>query len=89
MKREYKKPYLLVESFQLNAAIAGSCTTLGGITINYGEDNCGYKMIAPGMYQFFNYYNCEMDLTGPGGDGNDTICYHGPSESNGRVFISS
>lgn len=38
MKREYFKPYLAVESFQLNAAIAGACSGL--ITLNHKIDAC-------------------------------------------------
>ncbi len=48
--KKYTKPYLLVESFQLDAAIAaGSCSEKagqdgkGGIAINYGVNSCVYK----------------------------------------------
>lgn len=88
MKREYKKPYLLVESFQLNAAVAGSCAAQHGITINYGENSCGFDVGVTKQFQYFNYKNCEVDLTGPD-DGNDTICYHGPLAAGGLVFIAS
>lgn len=87
MKKDYKKPYLLIESFQLNAAVAGSCAAQGGITINYGENRCGFDVGETKQFQFFNYINCETDLTGPEGDGNDGICYHGPVL--GITFISS
>lgn len=88
MKREYKKPYLLVETFQLNAAIAAACSSDGGIAINYGENSCGFDRGTTKQFQFFNYINCEVDLTGPA-DGNDTICYHGPTVSPGLLFINS
>lgn len=39
MKRKYFKPYLAVESFQLNAAIAGSCSN-GKISLNHEIDAC-------------------------------------------------
>jgi hypothetical protein len=86
MKKDYKKPYLLIESFQLNAAVAGSCAASGGIAINYGENKCGFIEHSEGRYEFFNYNNCEVDLTGPE-DGYDTICYHGPTL--GLLFIAS
>ena len=83
MKREYKKPVLAVESFQLDAAIAASCSSQHYIPIHYGEDDCVFE-----GGQFFNYNNCQVDLTGSGGDGNDTTCYHGPLLA-GATFISS
>ena len=38
IKREYRKPYLAVESFQLDAAIAGACT----VDLMYSVDTCTY-----------------------------------------------
>ena len=86
MKKKYVKPYIAVESFQLNAAIA-SCTSEGGIPINKSENDCGFDTGVDNQFQFFNYINCDVDLTGPEGDGNDTICYHGPTW--GFTFIKS
>lgn len=83
MKKEYRKPYLMVESFQLDAAIAATCTSQGFLPINYSENTCTFD-----NGQFFNYNNCQMDLTGPEGDGNDTLCYHGPLLA-GMTFINS
>lgn len=83
MKKVYMKPMIVIESFQLDATVAASCSSQGYIPINYGEDTCTFD-----NGQFFNYNNCQMDLTGPGGDGNDTICYHGPLLA-GSTFISS
>ena len=40
MKREYRKPYLAMESFQLNAAIAASCSSDNKQPIHYGENTC-------------------------------------------------
>ena len=40
MKKSYRKPYLGVESFQLNAAVAEACSTAGREPIHYGESNC-------------------------------------------------
>lgn len=89
MKKVYKKPIVVVESFQLDAAIAASCSSQGYIPINYGENSCGRGIGDDKKYQFFNDLNCEMDLTGPEGDGNDGLCYHGPIATAGKVFISS
>lgn len=81
MKKTYTKPYLVVESFQLDAAIAANCSSQGFIPIGHGEDSCTLDG------EFFNLNNCQTDLTGPDGDGNDTICYHGPIF--GVVFVAS
>lgn len=88
MKKKYEKPIFIVESFQLDASIAASCSSQGYIPINYGENNCGFDEISNGHYQFFGIDNCEFDLTGHGGDGNDKDCYHGPFEAN-ATFINS
>lgn len=40
MKREYFKPYLAVDSFQLDAAIAGACMSGGKIPINQSVEAC-------------------------------------------------
>lgn len=88
MKKAYIKPYLAVESFQLDAAIAASCSSQNYIPINYGENNCGYGgSIEDKKFQFFNWDNCDIDLTGDSVDGNNTECYHGPGF--GITFISS
>lgn len=84
MKKQYNKPYIGLESFQLNAAIADACSTMGNTPINHEEDVCSF---AGG--QFFSLINCQMDLTGPANDGNDAICYHGPLASGGIVFTWS
>ena len=83
MKKTYMRPVLVIESFQLDAAVAASCSSQGFFPIGHGESSC-----TAFEGQFFNHQHCEMDLTGSGGDGNDTICYHGPFTS-GLTFISS
>lgn len=40
MKREYMKPYLAVESFQLDAAIAGACAAAGGMVLAFSANDC-------------------------------------------------
>ena len=82
MKKKYEKPIFIIESFQLDASISASCSSQGYIPINYGENNCTFEG------EFFSYDNCQVDLTGPKEDGNDTLCYHGPMVAN-KTFISS
>lgn len=84
MKKVYSKPYIGIDSFQLNAAIATACTTGGGQSINHGESTCSF---ANG--QFYSLVNCQIDLTGPANDGNDTICYHGPLLTGNITFTFS
>lgn len=40
MKKEYVKPYLALESFQLVAALAGSCSGDGQIPLNQSISGC-------------------------------------------------
>ena len=76
MKRAYAKPFLAVESFQLDAAIAGACADAGSKTLNLNVNNC----VAPAPDYFFSN-NCDIsdgiDVTDNdlGGDG---YCYQGP-----------
>ena len=89
MKREYQKPYLAMESFQLNAAIAASCSSDNKQPIHYGENNC-FMGDDPGE-SFIEYLGnaCALDIIGEvGGDPNDTICYQGPIDPY-VVFIKS
>ena len=86
MKKSYRKPYLGVEAFQLNAAVAEACSTAGREPIHYGESNCSFPKDSG---QFFSLFNCQIDVTNGSNDGNDTICYHGPLLSNNIVFTFS
>lgn len=88
LKKKYAKPMLELEAFQLNAAIAASCSSQGFQPISHGENSCGYEGAA-GSWVYFNLNNCQIDLTGPETDGGDTYCYHGPTASYGMTFISS
>ena len=88
MRKKYEKPLLIIESFQLDATIAASCSSNNYVPLGYTEKECGIDEIYEGYYQFFSSYNCEMDLVGSSGDGNDTICYHGPIAT-GVTFINS
>lgn len=87
MKREYKKPVLAVESFQLDAAIAASCSSQGFVPIGFGENTCGYPK---DVNSYFNYHNCDTDVVANdnNSDPYDGVCYHGPGLA-GMTFISS
>jgi hypothetical protein len=85
MKKDYKKPYLLVESFQLDAAIAASCSSETKNPLHYGLDSCTLEEELPGFGYFGNL--CIHDVKVEG-DGNDLICYHGPIPAD-AMFMNS
>lgn len=86
MKKEYVKPAIMVEFFQLDAAIASSCSANGLYPLNYSADTCTWEQELPGGY--FGG-NCTHDVKNPGSDSNDTICYHGPGIAVDAVFMNS
>ena len=79
------KPYLAIESFQLDAAIASACSRNGKLPLNYGMNSCTLEEEQPG----FNYFGdkCIIDFKVEG-DGNDLICYHGPIDPN-SLYMNS
>lgn len=89
VKKKYEKPMIVIESFQLDAAVAGTCKETAEdqgytyVKLGFGENTCSFD-----NGQFYNYNNCQVDLTGPEGDGNDSLCYHGPGLAN-LVFVNS
>ncbi|MBQ6889620.1 MAG: hypothetical protein IJN53_01150 [Oscillospiraceae bacterium] len=82
MKREYIKPYLAVESFQLDAALAGSCTDGGGESINHYQHSCVDE-----VYGFFSS-QCDTNVTDEN-NVDDKLCYHGPIDDLAGLFLSS
>ena len=88
MKKKYEKPLFIVESFQLDASIAASCSSQEFTALGYNENTCGYDKGIDHEWAFFNVVNCDFDLVGSGGDNNDTPCYHGPIIT-GVTFINS
>lgn len=80
MRKPYQKPILAVESFQLDAAIAGSCSGQGYAPLNYSEDTC------EGRGGYFSD-QCKEDVIPE--DPNDEFCYHGPTATGGMTFIYS
>lgn len=72
MKKTYTKPYIAVESFQLDAAIAASCSSEGKTALNYAIATCkDYPDAASGYFGNSCTHNVVVE-----GDGNDLICYH-------------
>ena len=49
MKKTYSKPYIAVESFQLDAAIASSCSSTGKMPLHFGQNSCTSFEEAPGL----------------------------------------
>lgn len=84
MKKEYIKPYLAVESFQLNAAIAASCSDEGKIKIGIYLNSCNADEEEPGMSYVGDA--CTTDIVNP--DDDDYFCYHGPLDPN-STFLKS
>jgi hypothetical protein len=89
MKKIYTKPYIAVESFQLDAAIAASCSSLGKIPLGFYQETCADES-GPGYFgdacgSAFN----GTDVTAPGADANDRLCYHGPIEGVHDMYMNS
>ncbi len=87
MKKAYNKPYLLVESFQLDAAIASSCSSQKKQPLNFYLAACTLAEEVPGLGYFGPA--CEIDVRDMDGDGNDGLCYHGPSGDLASLFMYS
>ncbi len=85
MKREYIRPYLAVESFQLNAAIAGACGGNGQIALAHSVDECKAND-ATGDFGG-PYYGAACDVNVVLNDGSAEVCYH--SLANVGVYLTS
>lgn len=81
MKKEYKKPQVVIETFSLNTNIAGDCESIVG---NPAKDSCA--VIGTGDIHMFNSTvdACEYTPTNLGGSEDlwDGFCYHVPTEYN-------
>lgn len=90
MKKAYVKPYLAVESFQLDAAIASSCSSEGKLALGYTMNSCTLDDSKGTYNPNFGYFghSCRSDVEVVG-DGNDTICYHGPIAQATDVAMNS
>jgi len=90
MKKTYVKPYLAVETFQLDAAIASSCSSQGKLDLGYTMDTCNLDDGRGTHRPSFGYFgkSCRSDVEVVG-DGNDLICYHGPISQATDVAMNS
>ena len=81
-KKKYAKPYLIIEAFQLDTAVA-SCSGDGGVAINYSLDQCDLEDTMPGFSWFGSA--CENSIL-DAQEGN-TSCYNAPVD--GMTFLNS
>ena len=96
MKKTYTKPYLVVESFQLDAAIAASCSPTKG-SLGYSVNTCTLSdekgTYAPTLHVLGLACGSvgEVDIVNPkpGSDENDGYCYHGPTHDVAEMFMNS
>lgn len=79
MKKEYKKPELLFDSFELSVSIATGCV---GTPVGPTENTCG---IGFGPYTLFldGISGCADKVE----DGHNGYCYHVPNDTN-KLFNS-
>ena len=68
-KKLYTKPVAVMQSFQLDAEIAGACTDKGATAVNLNETTCA---LDDGL---FASTACILNVKETG-DGNNGICYH-------------
>lgn len=86
MKKKYEKPVIHIEDMTVNCFMCGSCSTSGGISLNYNEDTCTFT--DPESYMTFFSDNCD---TGDGWGANIVnpnphspyaqVCYHRPLDT--------
>ena len=86
MKKAYTKPYLAVESFQLNAAVASSCSSQNKVAMNANVDTCNFEHVNAGITQFG--LACPTNVMLSYGKFN-TYCYHGPQIDLMSIAIQS
>lgn len=94
MKKIYTKPYIAVESFQLDAAIAASCTPNKG-SLGYSVNDCTLTDDKGTYAPTLNLFGiaCEqaggLNIVHTGSDANDFYCYHGPTVDVTTLFMNS
>lgn len=86
MKKVYRAPEIVFESFSLNVSIAADCA----VETNATKGTCGYDM-GWGMNVFFvGIAGCGIEITDETIENNpntNTICYHNPTDDT-RLFGS-
>ena len=81
MKKVYRAPEIVFESFSLNVSIASDCA----VETNAAKGTCGYKM-GWDMVIFLDGVPGCLDIVEET-EGNDSYCYHNPSDET-RLFGS-
>lgn len=81
-KKNYSKPQVSVETFQLDSAVA-ACSGDGGLAINYSTDTCTLEDERPGFSWFG--HACENNIYSA--QEGDTACYNAPVA--GMTFLNS
>ena len=74
MKKEYSKPIVVVESFEISEFVAGDCTKDVGFGDTGASKMCSILDIDTGYTVFNSYGVCESLWE----DGDDKGCYHIP-----------
>lgn len=75
MKKEYKKPELLFDSFELSVSIATGCV---GTPVGPTENTCGIDFGGAGVLFLNGMTVCTTKIE----DGDEGYCYHAPSPGN-------
>lgn len=81
-RKKYEKPYLIIEAFQLDTAVA-SCSGDGGIAVNQSFEQCDLEDEMAGFSWFGP--SCENNILDVQ-EGN-TSCYNAPVS--GMTFLNS
>lgn len=95
MKKTYTKPYIAVESFQLDAAIASSCSDSNKGSLGYTLNTCtltddkGTYLPTLSLFGIACAQAGGVDIVNAGSDGNDGYCYHGPTIDVTTLFMNS
>ena len=85
MKKKYEKPLIAVESFQLDAAIAGACAENGAKPLGYSMTTCTFEYSGDFLFAASNV-NCIIPFDPTGAE-----CYQ-PSSTvlgEGLTFLAS
>ena len=86
MKKIYTKPYIAVESFQLNAAIAASCSSQGLQAINYEMDKCNLQKEIPN--EIYIGAGCNTNILNSDVSTDDGLCYQALEGFTDSFFVS-
>lgn len=88
MKKAYNKPFIMVELFQLDAAMAASCTSEKKAPLNHTINDCWSSDLPGSDAGYWTSGSCNHDPAVEG-DGNDYICYHGPTIDIATLYMNS